>query len=288
MILVTGASGVTGKAVIRACAKRGLEVCACIHSDRRSEEMLEAGASEVVVADITDAGQMRDACEGMDAIYHICPTMSENEREIGRVMIDAAKDAGVGHFVFQSVLHSILDDMAHHAAKHDVERMLAQSNIPYTVIQPAVLMQNVAQSWNSLVDDGIFMQKYYINDDTRMNMVDFDEVAEAVAGILVDPVPHDGATYELCGPQNLTRPQMKAALEEALGHDIEMKFIEDEMILGGLEKQGASDYRKQGMLKMFHHYNSQDFTGSSVTLKALLGREPISLAQYVARRIVSE
>lgn len=281
MILITGASGVTGKSVIRACAAKSIPVRACIHSERHKDELLGIGATEVVIADMMNRDQMRQACEGVQAIYHICPTMSEDEREIGKLLIDVARQAGVAHFVFQSVLHSILDDMPHHAAKHDVERMLAKSGLSYTVIQPAVLMQNLSQSWNSLVNEGVFMQKYFTGDETRMNMVDFDEVADVVASILSNPESHDGATYELCGPQDLTRLDMLASLETALGKKVEMRFLEDEMLLHGLEAQGASDYRKQGMLTMFRHYNNQDFVGSDVALTALLGRTPKTLEQFV-------
>lgn len=283
MILVTGSSGVTGKTVIESCLQRGLAVRACVHSNRRIKEMHDLGASEVIVANMEDAEQMQRACDGIDAVYHICPTMNENERKIGHIVMTAAKSAGVEHFVFQSVLHSVLDEMPHHAAKHDVERMLAQSGIPYTVIQPAVLMQNMAQSWHSLLHKSILVQKYYANDEARMNMVDFGDVAEAVALILSDPAPHDGATYEFCGPHNLTRLQMQNALEEALGRSVRMKYLGDDEIIEALEEQGASDYRIQGMLKMFRHYNTQGFVGSSLALRAFLGRRPTSLTQYVKK-----
>ena len=52
------------------------------------------------------------------------------------------------------------------------------SGIAYTILQPAALMQNLMMSREALVENGVFVQKVFVSEDTRMNLVDLDDVAE--------------------------------------------------------------------------------------------------------------
>ncbi|HRQ33590.1 MAG TPA: NmrA family NAD(P)-binding protein, partial [Anaerolineales bacterium] len=105
MILVTGAAGKTGRAVIRALAQRGESVRGMV---RRAEQVasLEAlGAAEVTLGDLLDESAVDRAVYGVKAIYHIAPNVSPHEVTIGERVITAARAAGVEHFAFHSVLH---------------------------------------------------------------------------------------------------------------------------------------------------------------------------------------
>ena len=77
-----------------------------------------------------------------------------------------------------------------------VEEMLVDSGIPFTIIQPAVLMQNLLESKNSIENESIFRQKFFTSDKTRMCMVDLEDIAEVAAAVITQP-GHTGASYEL-------------------------------------------------------------------------------------------
>ena len=136
-------------------------------------------------------------------LYHICSAVNSHEVEIAQKVINAARLVKVEHFVYHSVLHSVLQEMPHHQKKLMVEEFLVNSGIPYTIIQPAVFMQNILESWKSLDEKGIFQQKFFTTPETRMCMVDLEDIAEA-ASIILTNSGHTGATYELCGPENLS------------------------------------------------------------------------------------
>ena len=108
MILVTGAGGKTGKAVIRALAQTGQPVRAW---QRRPEQVEETPETDSVVGDMEDAALWRRACRNVEAIYLICPNMHARELEIGRQALRAAQAAGVSRFVYHSVLHPQTEDM---------------------------------------------------------------------------------------------------------------------------------------------------------------------------------
>ena len=90
MILVTGAGGKTGKAVIRALLARGETVRAFVHRDEQTAAMRALGVRAVSVGDMRDPSALLTAAEGARAIYHVCPNVSPDEVSIGRDVIAAA------------------------------------------------------------------------------------------------------------------------------------------------------------------------------------------------------
>ena len=90
MILVTGASGKTGKAVIKSLSKVE-SVCAFVRDEKHIEMLKSLGAEKVFVGDLLDKSALLSATKNIRAIYHICPNMNPHEMEIGKIIIDSAK-----------------------------------------------------------------------------------------------------------------------------------------------------------------------------------------------------
>jgi uncharacterized protein YbjT (DUF2867 family) len=59
---------------------------------------------------------------------------------MGFAVIDAARTAGVRHFVFSSVLHAITTDLIQHDIKRNLEEYLLSSGLEFTILQPANYM----------------------------------------------------------------------------------------------------------------------------------------------------
>lgn len=287
MILVTGANGRPGRAIIHNLSSKGIQVRAFVHRADQIEEIMSAGATEAVAGDMMDQKAVKDAFAGVTAVYHICSAINPNEFQIGKTMIEAAREAKVEQFVYHSVLHSVLQDMPHHQKKLMVEEFLVNSGVPYTIVQPAVFMQNILDSWDVLKDEGIFRQKFFISEETRMCMLDLEDLAEAASIILMNP-GHTGATYELSGPENLSLSDMTAILKRHLEREIKVETPNDEMFLAQLRKFGADDYRAVTLLKMFQHYNEYGFIGNHNVLTWLLGRKPNGFSAFVLRMLEKE
>jgi uncharacterized protein YbjT (DUF2867 family) len=122
MILVTGAAGKTGKAVVKALAGRGALVRALTRRPEQADALMALGAAAVCVGNFEDRDALAQAAGGVEAIYHICPNVSRNEVAYARAVADEAKRQRVARFVYHSVLHPQIETMPHHWAKLRVER----------------------------------------------------------------------------------------------------------------------------------------------------------------------
>ncbi|MBA2936883.1 NmrA family NAD(P)-binding protein [Paenibacillus sp. CGMCC 1.16610] len=286
MILITGANGKTGRAVIKALLSKGERIRAFVRRTEQIEDIKSLGEMEVVTGDMLDQNAVNEALVGIRAVYHICSAMNPDEVQIGQVIIQAARLAEVEHFVFHSVIHPVIQEMPHHQKKLMVEELLVNSGIPYTIIQPGIFMQNILESWKLLSEKGIFRQKYFTTQETRICMIDLDDLAEAAAIILTRP-GHTGASYEFSGPENLSLSDMIAAMEQHFGHEIKVETPQDEMFAAQLNSNGLGEYQVNTILKMFQHYNEHGSIGNSNVLTWILGRKPNDFSSFILRTLKS-
>jgi uncharacterized protein YbjT (DUF2867 family) len=280
MILISGAAGKTGRAVIRALIAQGETVRALVHRSEQTRPLEALGAREVLAGDMRDQATMDRAAYGVRSIYHICPNVSPDEVAIGQAAIAAARSSGVEHFVYHSVLHPQTEAMPHHWQKLRVEEKLFESGLPYTILQPSAYMQNVLAHWEQILAQGVYPIPYAI--ETRLGMVDLEDVAAAAAVVLTQP-GHVGATYELAGVEALTQAKVAAILSRQLGRPVRAEVVSRQAWKEQAQASGLGDYQVQTLLKMFDYYERYGFGGNPHVLSWLLGRPPASFAAFVAR-----
>ena len=284
MILVTGAAGKTGRSVISALAKKKQLVRALVHREEQVHRVESLGAADVLVGDMRSKDTLDRAVEGSESVYHICPNVNPDELQLGKSMVASAVSARVGHFVFHSVLHPQVESMPHHWMKMRVEEVLLGSGLNFTILQPAPYMQNLQGQMRDILERGVYSVPYSAN--APMSLVDLEDVAEAAANVLTNPA-HVGATYELAGPEILTPNQMAEILGRHLKRVVRAAPISLEMWRQRAQPAGPGGYQLETLEKMFAYYNRNGLWGNSLTLKTLLGRQPTSFSEYVARTIQS-
>lgn len=277
MILVTGAAGKTGRTVIKALSDRGEPVRAVVRLPEQVEQVVADGAIETEVADLLDPGSLAPAFAGMRAVYHICPNLHPSETSIGMNAIAAAQAAEIPHFVLHSVLHPQTEAMPHHWSKLRVEEALIDSDLGYTILQPASYTQNVRAVWSSVVEAGRYPVPYPVN--VRFSPVDLRDVAELAAGVLSDP-GHEGAIYELAGPELLTAAQMAERMGKVIGKPVEAVEVD---LADWQHDSTLEGERLQIVLAMFRYYAQHGFWGNPRVLAGLLRREPTTFQRVVKR-----
>ncbi|MCL5611033.1 MAG: NmrA family NAD(P)-binding protein [Chloroflexi bacterium] len=284
MILVTGAAGKTGRAIIQALAKSGETVRALVHRHDQVSSINALGIDDVLVGDLLDQSVMEQTVQGIRAIYHIAPNVSPDEVTIGKTIIAAAQSADVERFVFHSVLHPQIEAMPHHWQKMRVEEILFESGLPFAILQPTAYMQNVLTSWDSITRNGIYPVPY--SPETCLSLVDLNDVAQAAAIVLTEP-GHIGATIELVGTQAMSQLEIAQTLADQLERPVEAEVVSLEAWERVARVSGLGDYQVLTLMKMFCYYERYGFTGNSNALSCLLRRQPTSFAEFV-KRIKSE
>jgi NAD(P)H dehydrogenase (quinone) len=280
MILVTGAAGKSGKAVVKALAAKGARVRAFIRNPAHAGALLTLGATEVNFGSFEDARALAQAAAGVQAVYHICPNVSRDEVAYARAVAAAARTHGVKRFVYHSVLHPQIEAMPHHWQKMRVEEMLFVAGFELTVLQPTAYMQNILGVWDGIVRDDAFRFPYPAA--TRLSLVDLDDVGEAAAIVLTQE-GHGGASYELVGTPALGQAEVASSLSAALGRGVRA----EEEPLAAWEARaragGMGDYERATLAAMFRYYAEHGLIGNPNTLRWLLGRAPTNLAGFLER-----
>lgn len=149
-VLVAGATGRQGGAVLRALLRQGYKVKALTRNPSSASAMrLQNSGVEIAVGDMTHQDSLGSTLRGVSIVFAMTtPFQSNHDDEVtqGKNIVDAAKAAGVGHFVFSSVASANKKTgIPHFETKYKVEEHIVQSGLPYTIIGPAAFMENFIQ-----------------------------------------------------------------------------------------------------------------------------------------------
>ena len=287
MILITGAAGKTGKAIIRNLADQSVPVRAFVFRPAQIADVEALGAEDVIVGNLRDVETIHRALQGVQSVYHICPNVHPDEIEIGKKIIDAAANTEITHFVYHSVLHPQIEEMPHHWKKMHVEDYIFASGLPFTILQPAAYMQNIMMNWDQISKTGEYTIPYAV--ESRTSMVDLEDVAQAAAIVLMDvshggnrPL-HDGATYELVGTRPLSQTEVAVVLSHQLGRAVIAKSVSIDAWKHAVRSSGMGEYQVNTLISMFAYYERYGFYGNSQVLSWLLGRPATSFDQFLER-----
>jgi uncharacterized protein YbjT (DUF2867 family) len=244
-ILAIGAAGKFAGLVIPELAKRGAKVRGLIHHAEQADEVIKNGAMETIVGDLSDRAFLDTSMQDIGSVFYVAPAGIPNEVEIGKSVIDAAKQAGV--------------------AKVPVEEAAIASDMEFTFLHPAMFFQDVtAAGLADVAKKGVFGQPW--SADTYFSRVDYRDVAEVAAIALTEDRLNYG-TFELCAEGHLNGKDMAALMGEVLGKKIEAVQIHPS--------------QPSPMQPMFDWYDRHGLVGNSLTLSSILGREPRSLRAYL-------
>jgi uncharacterized protein YbjT (DUF2867 family) len=265
-ILAIGAAGKYACLVIPALAKRGASVRAFIRRPEQASVVRKNGAAEIAIGDLLDQRSVDAALVGIEAIFYVAPAFLPNEAEVGKAVVASARKAGVRRFVFSSVIHPVLS-LPNHAAKAPVEEAVIDSGLEFTLLHPAVFFQNFAHAWPRVLEEGVIAQPWSV--ETRFSRVDYRDVAEVAAISLTQERLLNGV-FELTadGVHNLS--DVAALLSEILARRITARKIDSQTMMNVPAPMQA----------MFDFYNQHGLRGNSLTLRAILGREPRTLRAY--------
>jgi uncharacterized protein YbjT (DUF2867 family) len=272
MILVIGATGVTGSETVRHLVERGEKVRALTRDPAKAEAMPALAGAEIVVGDSSKPESLDAVFEGVDKVYLVPPTDRGWDR-MQSGLIDQARRAGVRHIVKLSAIGVSPDQPSMSLRFHwEGEQELEASGIPSTFIRGNSFSQNTLFDAETIKTEGKF---YSCVGDAAFAKIDTRDIGEVVARVLSEE-GHEGKTYELTGPEPLTYDEIARRLTAALGKTVEYVDMPDDEYAAFLEASGFPDWLAKEFVDIYGrgHYGDGRGAVTTTTVEDLIGRPP--------------
>jgi uncharacterized protein YbjT (DUF2867 family) len=275
MILITGASGSVGKTVLREAIGKEPKVRAMYRS---KEEAAKAPAGcEPVLADFSDKQSLRGAMEGVTSVFLVCspiPQLVELESNV----VDVCKDSGVKHVVLNSAMGAGDCGKSFPSWHRKVEDKLKPSGMSYTILRPNGFLQNiVAFHAPSIRTQGGF---YQAMGDAKVSYLDVGDIA-AVAVKALQGGAHSGKIYELNGPEAISNEELAKRISKVSGRAVNFVDIPEAAQREAMLGLGMPEWQVTALLELQQYYKQGGGAKTDGLLKSLLGREPVTLDQYL-------
>ena len=231
MILIAGASGRLGSMAAELLLAQGQAVRALTRTPLNLAHLKQQGA-EVVSGDLRNTASLASACQGVEQVVGAAHALvgkgDNNPRTVddagNRQLIDAAKAAGVKHFIFVSVRGaSPTSPLEFFRIKYRIEEYLRASGLSFTILRPSAFMDLWAQLIGQpLVEQG--KTTIFGRGTNPINFVAVEDVARVVSIALQDARARN-RVIEVGGPENLTLNQVAEIFERASGRQAKTRHI---------------------------------------------------------------
>ncbi|MDO5736077.1 MAG: NmrA family NAD(P)-binding protein [Propionibacteriaceae bacterium] len=272
MILVTGATGNVGGAVVSALRAAGADMRLAVRSPT-------PGKAEETAFDFTDPRTWDEAFAGVQSLFLVRPPAIGNVKRDLLPAVAAARDSGVEHVVFLSLQGAERNKVVPHAT---VEKWLRMSGLSWTFMRASFFHQNLSTIHAGDVRDRNNILVPAGRGATAF--VDANDVGAAAAVALLHPDEHVNRAWTLTGPRALTYGQVAGILTTELGRPIH--------------------YRRPGVLRYARHARKvlgmewgmvgvtiAIYTAARLGLAAgltdevstVLGRDPVDFAEFAHR-----
>ncbi len=226
-VLVSGATGNQGGAVVRALISKGHTVRALTRNTTSpAAKQVEALGAKIIQANMDNVESIGQALKGVDAFYLMGNPMDgvEAETKQGIALADAAKGADVGHLIYGSVANADLDTgIPHFDSKYKVEQHIKTLDLPYTISAPVFFMDNVIAPWSiDALKGGKIVQA--MPGDRLLQQVSVKNIGDFVASLIERREAVFGQRYDFAGDE-LTGNETAKILTEKTRHEIDFESI---------------------------------------------------------------
>ena len=217
-ILVTGATGNVGRNVVDQLVQRGASIRALVRNPAKADF---PSAVELVQGDLLEVDSLRRAFQGVSPLF-LLNAVVPDEFTQALIALNLAREAGVQHVVYLSVIHSdVYLNVPHFAGKYGVERMIEALGFSATILRPAYFIDNDVTVKDVVMNYGVYPMPI---GSKGLAMIDVRDIGEIAAIELLrrdaasEPLPLE--RINLVGPDTLTGTIVAAIWSEVLGRPV--------------------------------------------------------------------
>ncbi|NLG16635.1 MAG: NmrA/HSCARG family protein [Fibrobacter sp.] len=229
IILVTGATGHQGGAVVKHLLADGWKVRAMSrHSDHAEARALKESGVEVVKGDFDVPSTLDEALKGVYGVFSVQQPLDNGvDREIkeGKALADAAKSAGVKHFIYSS--YGAADrqpGVPFIDSKWEIEEHIRNLGLNWTIFRPVYFMENLLQPE---VRDSVYngVLPLALDPEMPLQLISVDDIGAFVALAFKNPDKYKGKALEIAGDE-LTGNQIAEILSRKTGRKVEFQQLD--------------------------------------------------------------
>jgi uncharacterized protein YbjT (DUF2867 family) len=281
-ILVTGATGTIGSEVVKqlSSATPAVNIKAGVHSAQNVKKVKDGDRVEVVVIDYNKLETLKEALSQVDKLFLLTPDVP-NAHELASNMVSEAKKAGIRHIVKQSVMGADLEaNVGTLRLHHQAEKIIEQSEIPFTFLRPNEFMQNFVNFHSHFIKNN---NAFYLPlEDAKVSLVDVRDIAAVAVKSLTEDRSdkHNNKTYLITGPEALSYYQAAEILSSATDKKISYVNISEEEARGAMKEMGMSDWLINTISELHDYFRKGNASQVSSAVEEVTGKKPISFSQF--------
>lgn len=282
MIIVTGANGQLGRAIVEQLLHRGTapeQIAVSVRDPDKASALAGRGVS-VRRGDFDDPQGPRQAFEGASRVLIISAdsTGEQTVRQHNRA-IEAASAAGAQRILYTRHMgarsDSAFEPMPDHAA---AEAKLAESGVAFTSLRNGFYAANALQ----LMSRALQTSELYAPEDGKVAWTSHADLAEAAAILLADEHRFDGMTPPLTASEAFDMTDLAAIVSELTGRRIKRIVVPDEQWRDNMVSHGAPESVADLLVGLFVAARRGDFSQVDPTLESMLGRRPQTMREILA------
>jgi NAD(P)H dehydrogenase (quinone) len=284
MILVTGATGHLGKAVINSLLNKGIsasDIIALARDETKAADLKDKGV-QVRIGDYKNFNSLKNALQGVEKLLLI--SSSDMDDRIGqhKNVINAAQETGVSHIVYTSIdikdfQQSTIPVVSQIHA--DTASLLRQTAIAYTLLNNTLYADLIPMfAGEQVLENGIFFPAR----DGRTPFLPRTEMAEAAAVVLTTP-GHENKEYAIAAENTYSFTEIAAIISDITGkpvkyHKPDVESYITALVEGGVPKDNAAFFAGFGKA-----ISNGEFDTHRSDIRQLLGRSPITLEEFLRK-----
>jgi uncharacterized protein YbjT (DUF2867 family) len=277
-VLITGATGDTGRAAVRESIALGLDVRAMVHKKDDRSAALEALGAEVVVGDLLEINTIRNAMKDVVAAYLVWPVQPGLLNATVN-FAQAAKETGVKTIINLSQRSANRESSSDSCRDtYLAEEVLNWSGLPVIHLRPTYFLEWLLYPWQlPYLQQGVLRMPV---GKGRHSPISADDQGRAIAALLKSPEAHIGTTIPLSGPVEMDHEQMAAELSEALGRKIVFQDLPIDEYCDSITAMGVPPYIVQHLGGAMADYQKGHMSGADNNIEKLTGRRSMTVGEF--------
>lgn len=274
-LAVTGVTGQVGGRVARRLAAAEVPLRLVVRDASRAPALPD---SEIALASYGDGEASRRALEGVETLFMVSAAEHQDRLAQHRDLVDAAVAAGVRRIVYLSFYGATPDATFTLARDHwATEQHIRDAGLAFTFLRDNLYLD----FFPYLVgEDGVIRGPA---GDGRAAAVAQDDIADVAAAVLQDVAAHEGATYDITGPEAVTLHEAAKVLTRRLGREVRYHPETVEQAYASRAGHGAPDWQVDAWVSTYTAIAAGELAGVSDAVQRIAGHPPLTLDEVLAR-----